>query len=116
MTTHSSILAWRISWTEEPGGLQSRELWKWTCLTDNIFILLPSHLRELLLRPQRMIRCIAQGSDHQESFPSTTAFRHPGCHHESTHLADSTVNQAPPLASGVAAGTGPGVTMVGDRV
>ena len=23
MTTHSSILAWRISWTEEPGGLQS---------------------------------------------------------------------------------------------
>ena len=23
MTTHSSILAWRILWTEEPGGLQS---------------------------------------------------------------------------------------------
>ena len=23
MTTHSSILAWRIAWTEEPGGLQS---------------------------------------------------------------------------------------------
>ena len=23
MTTHSSILAWRITWTEEPGGLQS---------------------------------------------------------------------------------------------
>ena len=23
MTTHSSILAWRISWTEEPDGLQS---------------------------------------------------------------------------------------------
>ena len=23
MVTHSSILAWRISWTEEPGGLQS---------------------------------------------------------------------------------------------
>ena len=22
MTTHSSTLAWRISWTEEPGGLQ----------------------------------------------------------------------------------------------
>ena len=21
--THSSILAWRLSWTEEPGGLQS---------------------------------------------------------------------------------------------
>ena len=23
MTTHSSILDWRIPWTEEPGGLQS---------------------------------------------------------------------------------------------
>ena len=23
MLTHSSILAWRIPWTEEPGGLQS---------------------------------------------------------------------------------------------
>ena len=25
MTTHSSFLAWRIPWTEEPGGLQSTE-------------------------------------------------------------------------------------------
>ena len=24
VATHSSILAWRISWTEEPGGLQSK--------------------------------------------------------------------------------------------
>ena len=24
MATHSSILAWKILWTEEPGGLQSR--------------------------------------------------------------------------------------------
>ena len=23
MATHSSIFAWRIPWTEEPGGLQS---------------------------------------------------------------------------------------------
>ena len=28
MATHSSILAWRIPWTEEPGGLQS-----WTQLS-----------------------------------------------------------------------------------
>ena len=26
MATHSSILAWRILWTEEPGGLQPMEL------------------------------------------------------------------------------------------
>ena len=25
MATHSSILAWELSWTEEPGGLQSTE-------------------------------------------------------------------------------------------
>ena len=24
-TTHSSVLAWEIPWTEEPGGLQSME-------------------------------------------------------------------------------------------
>ena len=26
MTTHSSILAWKIPWTEEPDGLQSMGL------------------------------------------------------------------------------------------
>ena len=26
MATHSSILAWKIPWTEEPGGLQSMQL------------------------------------------------------------------------------------------
>ena len=27
MATHSSILAWIIPWTEEPGGLQSMGSW-----------------------------------------------------------------------------------------
>ena len=26
MATHSSILTWKIPWTEDPGGLQSMEL------------------------------------------------------------------------------------------
>ena len=35
MATHSSTLAWRIPWTEEPGGLQSMEFKKcWTRLSD----------------------------------------------------------------------------------
>ena len=35
MSTHSSILAWKIPWTEEPGGLQSTGLQKsWTQLSD----------------------------------------------------------------------------------
>ena len=28
MATHSSLLAWEIPWTEEPGGLQSMGLQK----------------------------------------------------------------------------------------
>ena len=27
MATHSNILAWRIPWTEEPGGLQRSQSW-----------------------------------------------------------------------------------------
>ena len=35
MATHSSILAWRIPWTEETGGLQSNGVTKiWTQLRD----------------------------------------------------------------------------------
>ena len=32
--THSSILAWRIPWTEEPGGLQSMGSQRVTQLSD----------------------------------------------------------------------------------
>ena len=31
IATHSSILAWKIPWTEEPGGLQSMELQRLGC-------------------------------------------------------------------------------------
>ena len=34
MATHSSILAWEIPWTEEPGGLQSVGHKRRTCLRD----------------------------------------------------------------------------------
>ena len=34
MATHSSTLAWRIPWTEEPGGLQSMESQNQTQLSD----------------------------------------------------------------------------------
>ena len=34
MATHSSILAWEIAWTEEPGGLQSMGLQSRTRLSD----------------------------------------------------------------------------------
>ena len=34
MATHSSILAWEIPWTEEPGELQSRGRKSWTRLSN----------------------------------------------------------------------------------
>ena len=37
MATHSSILAWKIPWMEEPGGLQSTGLQCWTRLSDFTF-------------------------------------------------------------------------------
>ena len=35
MATHSSILAWRVPWTEEPGGLQSMRSKSRTRLSDS---------------------------------------------------------------------------------
>ena len=37
MVTHSSTLAWKISWTEEPGRLQSMESLSRTRLSDFAF-------------------------------------------------------------------------------
>ena len=34
MATHSSILAWEMPWTEEPGGLQSMGSQSWIQLSD----------------------------------------------------------------------------------
>ena len=34
MATHSSVLAWKMPWTEEPGGLQSMGSQSWTRLSD----------------------------------------------------------------------------------
>ena len=46
--TYSSILAWRIPWTEEPGGLQSTGLqrvgWDWSNLTFGKFSFGCGHL------------------------------------------------------------------------
>ena len=37
MATHSSALAWKIPWAEEPGGLQSMVAKSWTQLSDFTF-------------------------------------------------------------------------------
>ena len=51
MVTHSSIPAWRIPWTEKPGGLQSMESQKvghnWATLTFHILIWYIEHIHIL---------------------------------------------------------------------
>ena len=37
MAPHSSTLAWKIPWMEEPGGLQSMESLSWTRLSNFTF-------------------------------------------------------------------------------
>ena len=36
MVTHSSIFAWKIPWTEEPGGLQSMGSQKESDMTEQL--------------------------------------------------------------------------------
>ena len=44
MASHSSTVAWRISWTEEPGRLQSIGSQSWTWLKRLCTIILEGHL------------------------------------------------------------------------
>ena len=43
MATHSSILAWRIPWTQEPGRLQSVEVSKESDTTEQLTLSLFSY-------------------------------------------------------------------------
>ena len=51
MATHSSILAWRIPWTEEPDGLQSMGLQrvKHDLAAEHAFMLIKYLYEELML-------------------------------------------------------------------
>ena len=46
MATHSSILAWRIPWTAEPGGLWSVESQQIVPINEKAFDLYPVMLQE----------------------------------------------------------------------
>ena len=52
MATHSSILAWRIPWTEEPGGLQSMGLQR----GGHNWAHMKSDLDEPFKQPQQIIK------------------------------------------------------------
>ena len=59
MATHSSVLAWRIPWTEEPGGLQSMgsqrvgQDWASNTFTTCSFTLRPPRLSTYLI-PEKL--------------------------------------------------------------
>ena len=54
MATYSSILAWRIPWTEEPGGLQGVAK-SWTQLSDQHFDIVAMGKSETIL-----LKCLTQ--------------------------------------------------------
>ena len=63
MTTHSSILAWRIPWMEEPGSLQSMGLdTSWTQLSDFPYLLTSSFKYRLALTAGKESTCHAGDS------------------------------------------------------
>ena len=43
MATHSSILVWRIPWTEEPGRPQSMEKQSWALLRVCVYVCVHAH-------------------------------------------------------------------------
>ena len=55
MATHSSILAWEIPWTEEPGGLHSMgsQRVEHYFTTEHIHILLTQHYKSTVLQLEK---------------------------------------------------------------
>ena len=45
---HSSILAWKIPWTEEPGGLHSPWGWKESDTTERLTLALGNTIKHLV--------------------------------------------------------------------
>ena len=63
MATHSRILAWRIPWTEEPGGLQSMGLQSRTRLRDKrVHFLGSTRFTSRPLSKQQQQKCRVRGT------------------------------------------------------
>ena len=83
MATHSSILAWEIPWTEEPGGLQStgsqRVGHDWVCMLMHQGILMRAYIWEPLLFASRvglnMVQTVESPGELYKEIPV------PGLHH-----------------------------------
>ena len=112
MATHSSILAWRIPWIEEPGGLQSvgmqRARHKWSDLACIILYILCERKKvkllsrvQLFATPWTVVYQASMGFFRQEyqgglSFPSPGDLPNPGIEPRSPALQAEALPCEPP--------------------
>ena len=112
MATHCSILAWRIPWTEEPGGLQSTGSQSQTRLSDFTFTFPGGHS----VRPSKLLQScptlcdlmdcslpgsLSMGFSRQEywsglPFPSPGDLPNPGIEPGSPSLEAEALTSEPP--------------------
>ena len=75
MVTHSSTLAWRIRWTEEPGGLQSMGSLSWTRLSNFIFTFHFHALQKEMATYSSVLACRIPGTEEPGGLPSVGSHR-----------------------------------------
>ena len=92
MATHSSILAWRTQWAEEPGGLQSLRSQSQTRLIRLGTQTTPAFSSYMYIRGTRERLRMSQGEQPSPATPSPGSFvapcqdpTRPPCQGESTH-------------------------------
>ena len=108
MATHSSMLSWRIPWTEEPGGLQSMEVTRELDMTSRLnttitthipHIFLPTELRYKILRCDNGCPCVEQGLAGRRSPRPSCSRLHPGLDHLGGEAAWAQLSQRRPAFS-----------------
>ena len=70
MATHSSTLAWKIPWTEEPGRLQSMGSLSRTRLSDFTFIFHFHALEKEMATHSSVLACRIPGTGEPGGLPS----------------------------------------------
>ena len=94
MATHSSILAWRIPWTEEPGGLQSmgsqRVGHDWVTFTHTHTLVITPRTT-LQNRPEGIAAAMSWAAIPRRALPQSQELLSPN-----TELSSSAQNALPP--------------------
>ena len=75
MATHSSTLAWKITWTEEPGGLQSVGSLSQTQLSDFTFTFHFHALEKEMATQSSVLAWRIPGTGEPGGLPSTGSHR-----------------------------------------